>query len=171
MLSQSSSIVEKYDIMCQQAHAKEQLMELQYDLFRLRETPEDQFRLQRVQTIIVNLIIKTRGLLDQSFKRYVKTCIYHPSEHYTDESKLKYPCYTRGKERFCEDMQSKDNIREKTLEDIWKSTHFQKLRDDISGCRKDCWDSTNAVLSIRFSAHGILGEPLRLLKEINFYTQ
>lgn len=71
----------------------------------------------------------------------------------------------------CPDIEGVENVREKPLTDIWRSRSFQRLRRRVINCRRPCWDTSYAELSLRFRMHSTLADPHQLLGELNFYLR
>jgi len=71
----------------------------------------------------------------------------------------------------CVDMDSRLNVRDVPLDEIWKSKAFQELRDRVDKCRNPCWDTTNTEIAIRFSVSGILAELKTVLQDLTTYTR
>jgi len=69
----------------------------------------------------------------------------------------------------CEDIEGNENLRSKSLEEIWRSSSFQQLREQVHNCMSKCWDTTHTELNIRCSLRGFVKEFRQVLKEINFY--
>ena len=69
----------------------------------------------------------------------------------------------------CDNFDGNENIRNKSLEEIWKSQAFQQLRNLVENCNSQCWDTTHAELNIRCSRWGFMREFNQILKEIRFY--
>lgn len=71
----------------------------------------------------------------------------------------------------CVDMDSRLNVRDLPLDEIWKSKAFQGLRERVDSCRNPCWDTTNTEIAIRFSLSGILAELKTVLQDLTIYTR
>jgi len=69
----------------------------------------------------------------------------------------------------CDNFDGEENLRDKSLEEIWKSSSFQRLRQNVYNCNSCCWDTTHAELNIRCSAREFFKEFGQILKETNFY--
>jgi MoaA/NifB/PqqE/SkfB family radical SAM enzyme len=69
----------------------------------------------------------------------------------------------------CCDMEGTISVRNKPLEEIWRSAEFQQLRRGVRACDKPCWDTTNAELSLRFGVRGMLGEIGQTWRDLKFY--
>ena len=69
----------------------------------------------------------------------------------------------------CENFDGNENIRDKPLEKIWRSSSFQKLRQKVHACRANCWDTTHGELNIRCSLKGGVKEFSRIFKELDYY--
>lgn len=70
----------------------------------------------------------------------------------------------------CVDMDSRLNVRDLPLDEIWRSPAFQKLRERVDSCRNPCWDTTNTEIAIRFSLPGILAELKTVLQDLTIYS-
>ncbi len=90
----------------------------------------------------------------------------------------KLPCYAGyvscvidplGEVFLCCGIDGNESVRNKPLEEIWKSSSFQKLRNQVHNCKRDCWDTTNTELNIRCSVKGFIEEFSQVLKDIRFY--
>ena len=68
----------------------------------------------------------------------------------------------------CDNFEGKENLKEKPLEEIWKSSIFQRQRQAVHRCSAHCWDSTHAELNIRCSLRGLLEFP-QILREFYYY--
>ena len=88
------------------------------------------------------------------------------------------PCYAGyvscaidpfGRVSPCEDIEGVDSIRDKPLEDIWKSHSFRELCKKASNCSCNCWDTSHAELNIRCSTKGLVSEFGQILKDIDYY--
>lgn len=91
----------------------------------------------------------------------------------------KFPCYTGyvscvidpfGMISPCEDIDGVESIRDRSLEDIWKSSSFQELRNKVHNCY-NCWDTTHTELNIRCSIKGLVQEFGEIIKDINYYLK
>jgi MoaA/NifB/PqqE/SkfB family radical SAM enzyme len=69
----------------------------------------------------------------------------------------------------CCDMEGAISVRDKPLDEIWRSSEFQQLRRSVHTCDKPCWDTTNAELSLRFGLRGMLGEIGQTWRDLKFY--
>jgi len=75
----------------------------------------------------------------------------------------------RGMVAPCCDMESTINVRDKPLDEIWRSEEFQRLRHGVHACDRPCWDTTNAELSLRLGVRGVLGEIGQTWRDLKFY--
>ncbi len=75
----------------------------------------------------------------------------------------------RGMVTPCCDMEGPVNVRQKPLDEIWRSREFKELRRCVRTCSKPCWDTTNAELSLRCSIRGMLGEIGQTWRDLRFY--
>ncbi len=69
----------------------------------------------------------------------------------------------------CFDKDSALNVRERPLHEIWRSRAFHQHRQLVRNCATNCWDTTNAELSLRLSVRNLLREPLSTLRAVKFY--
>lgn len=69
----------------------------------------------------------------------------------------------------CDNLDSKENLKDMPFEKIWSSESFQKLRQSVNNCKSKCWDTTHAELNIRCSNLGFLKEFGQIYKEMRFY--
>jgi len=69
----------------------------------------------------------------------------------------------------CDGFKAKESIKNKSLEEIWNSKSFQRLRKKVDSCSCSCWDTTHAELNIRCFLSLSLKEISRSWKEINYY--
>ena len=69
----------------------------------------------------------------------------------------------------CPDIEGTENVREKPLTEVWRSPRFQRLRWKVRNCRRPCWDTSYAELSLRFSMRSTLTDPVQFIGELNFY--
>jgi len=69
----------------------------------------------------------------------------------------------------CDGFKAKESIKDKSLEEIWDSKSFQRLRRKVDSCSCSCWDTTHAELNIRCSLSLGLKEISQSWKEINYY--
>lgn len=69
----------------------------------------------------------------------------------------------------CADLDSTLNIRDRPLDEIWRSAEFQELRNRVDKCPGPCWDTTNAEIAIRFSWPGLLGELQSMRQDLRAY--
>ena len=88
------------------------------------------------------------------------------------------PCYAGyvscvidpfGRVSPCEDFDGIGNVRGKPLEDIWRSSSFQKLRKEVRACTSNCWDTTHTELNIRCSMKCIVQEFGQILNDMDYY--
>lgn len=70
----------------------------------------------------------------------------------------------------CDNFDGNENLRDKSLEEIWHSPHFQQMRKMVDDCDSYCWDTTHTELNIRCSSWRFIKELGRVLKETRFYT-
>lgn len=70
----------------------------------------------------------------------------------------------------CADLDSTLNIRDRPLDEIWRSAEFQALRSRVDKCSGPCWDTTNAEIAIRFSWPGLFGELRTMYQDLRAYS-
>ncbi|MBU0673507.1 MAG: radical SAM protein [Proteobacteria bacterium] len=133
--------------------------------------PEDMVLLQRELENVVNLA-NSKGIRTSSrpFLRGIpRLYLESPAQHTCYAGYASAALSPWGDLAPCVDMASSLNVRDMPLEEIWKSSAFQGLRDQVDRCRTPCWDTTNAEIAIRFSAAGLFGELATLRREIMTY--
>jgi MoaA/NifB/PqqE/SkfB family radical SAM enzyme len=69
----------------------------------------------------------------------------------------------------CDNSDSFENVRERSLEEIWRSAGFQRLREKVKSCPCQCWDSTHAEINIRCTNIGLLKEIRQVARELDYY--
>ena len=69
----------------------------------------------------------------------------------------------------CCDMEGSLSVKDKPLEEIWRSPEFQQLRSQVTRCSSSCWDTTNAELSLRLRIASLFGEFAQTWRDIEFY--
>jgi len=69
----------------------------------------------------------------------------------------------------CCDMEGAISVRDKPLDEIWRSEEFKQLRRQVSHCNSSCWDTTNAELSLRLRPASLIGDLLETWRDIGFY--
>jgi len=69
----------------------------------------------------------------------------------------------------CCDIAGNLSIRDKPLDEIWKSEEFHNLRRLVHRCNQQCWDTTNTELSLRLTLGSLLRGIGRTLRELKFY--
>lgn len=74
-----------------------------------------------------------------------------------------------GKVTPCDSTDNGLDVRKNTLEEIWNSGRFQKLRQNVQSCSSLCWDSTHAEINIRCANWGLFKEFKQAIRELNFY--
>ena len=76
-----------------------------------------------------------------------------------------------GKIGACCDFESSLSVRERPLDEIWRSEGFHKTREKVLHCKKYCWDTTNTEFSLRLNPRTMLFELPTMLKEFLFYLK
>lgn len=69
----------------------------------------------------------------------------------------------------CFDKDSTLNVRARPLHEIWRSRAFHQHRQLVRHCATNCWDTTNAELSLRLNLRTLFSEPRATLRAIKFY--
>lgn len=69
----------------------------------------------------------------------------------------------------CDNMDGIETVRDKKLEDIWRSYSFKQLRSKVHRCQSNCWDTTHAELNLRCSLYNSLKELDKILKDLDYY--
>jgi MoaA/NifB/PqqE/SkfB family radical SAM enzyme len=69
----------------------------------------------------------------------------------------------------CCDKDSGFNVREHTLDAIWRDPEFHKLRKQVYRCTADCWDTTNTELSLRLRPMALVGDFSRNWHDLRYY--
>ena len=66
-------------------------------------------------------------------------------------------------------MEGVVSVRDRPLEEIWRSADFQQLRLGVHTCDRPCWDTTNTELSLRLSVRSMLSEVGQTWRDLKFY--
>jgi len=136
-------------------------------------TKEDMLQLRLEITKFMRAISKT------NLKTLSKTYI-NGIPKVLNENNMGFPCYAGyiscaidpfGKVSPCEDFDGIENVRDKPLEDIWKSPSFQELRKRAHSCTSNCWDTTHTELNIRCSIKGLVWESGQILNDMDYYLR
>jgi len=69
----------------------------------------------------------------------------------------------------CCDMDSTECVRNRPLDEVWRSEAFHALRRKVHRCTSRCWDTTNTELSLRLRVRSLLGSTLRTWRDMKFY--
>jgi MoaA/NifB/PqqE/SkfB family radical SAM enzyme len=69
----------------------------------------------------------------------------------------------------CCDMESALSVRDKPLEEIWRSPEFHGLRKKVERCDSSCWDTTNTELSLRLRPGALIIDALQTWRDVEFY--
>lgn len=69
----------------------------------------------------------------------------------------------------CFDMLHGISVRDMPLDKIWKHELFQLYRTQVHRCRRPCWDTTNAELSLRLSPFSLFRDVCETIRDIEFY--
>ena len=148
-------------------HREKNLSSFDGFLFTKDDLPELRFEL--------NKLIKA---LSQSKLLTVSTFFLKGIVNLYNGQFRKIPCYAGyiscaidpfGRVSPCDNFDGNESLRNKSLEEIWKSSSFQRLRQKVHNCTSKCWDTTHTELSIRCSLRRFIQEFGQILKEIGFY--
>lgn len=69
----------------------------------------------------------------------------------------------------CCDKDSYFNVKENSLDCIWRDPEFHKLRKQVHTCTSKCWDTTYTELSLILRPSHLLLNFIRNLRDIKFY--
>ena len=69
----------------------------------------------------------------------------------------------------CADMDGSLSVRQRPLDEIWRSREFHEQRRRVQSCDSACWDTTNTELSLRLRPTALVGEFLQNWRDIKFY--
>jgi MoaA/NifB/PqqE/SkfB family radical SAM enzyme len=69
----------------------------------------------------------------------------------------------------CFDKAPCANVKDRPLDQIWRSPAFQRHRAVVRNCDQACWDTTNAELSLRLSFRNLLKEPRKTYRTVRYY--
>ncbi len=69
----------------------------------------------------------------------------------------------------CADMDGILSVRQRPLDEIWRSREFHEQRRRVQSCDSACWDTTNTELSLRLRPTALVGEFLQNWRDIKFY--
>lgn len=75
----------------------------------------------------------------------------------------------QGNVAACFDKPGAANVRETPLHEIWRGSAFQRHRQLVRNCTTNCWDTTNAELSLRLSPLSLVRYPRDTVRAIRFY--
>lgn len=75
----------------------------------------------------------------------------------------------RGEVSPCCDLDARETVRDRPLDDIWFGREFHTLRRRVVDCPGGCWDTTNTELSLRLSARGLLADVRTQWQDLGFY--
>jgi MoaA/NifB/PqqE/SkfB family radical SAM enzyme len=75
----------------------------------------------------------------------------------------------QGNVAACFDKAGAANVRERPLDEIWRSDAFQQHRQQVRHCDANCWDTTNAELSLRLNPLTLLRYPRDSMRAVRFY--
>jgi len=71
----------------------------------------------------------------------------------------------------CCDMDGTLSVRDRPLDEIWRSEEFAALRDRVHTCGRSCWDTTNAELSLRLTVRSLFCELAQTWRDMGFYLK
>lgn len=133
---------------------EENLDELEGEIGKLAEAAAKS-RLQTTSRIFLNGIVSLYRHPRTGFRCYAgyAACAINP----------------QGRVSPCCDVEGAISVREKPLDEIWRSAEFQQLRQCVHTCDRPCWDTTNAELSLRLGIRGMLGEIGQTWRDVKFY--
>jgi MoaA/NifB/PqqE/SkfB family radical SAM enzyme len=69
----------------------------------------------------------------------------------------------------CSDMDSSFNVKEQSLDAIWRDPQFHALRKRVHACRSACWDTAYTELSLWLRPQAMVLGLLRNWKDVKFY--
>jgi MoaA/NifB/PqqE/SkfB family radical SAM enzyme len=69
----------------------------------------------------------------------------------------------------CCDLDSSLSVRDRPLDEIWRSAEFQALRAKVCRCESACWDTTNTEFSLRLRPTGLFRQFLQTWRDVGFY--
>ncbi len=69
----------------------------------------------------------------------------------------------------CSDIHSQFNVKEQSIEDIWRDPGFQLLRRQVCSCNAACWDTAYTELSLWLRPSRLALSLVRNLRDIRFY--
>ena len=69
----------------------------------------------------------------------------------------------------CADMDGALSVRQRPLDEIWRSPEFHAQRKRVQSCNSACWDTTNTELSLRLRPTTLAGEFLQNWRDVKFY--
>jgi len=69
----------------------------------------------------------------------------------------------------CSDFGEGINVREMSLEQIWRSPRFHEIRRKVHTCSSNCWDTTHTELSLRLSTRSRAASLSDTWRDLRFY--
>lgn len=69
----------------------------------------------------------------------------------------------------CCDMDSELTVRDRPLDEIWRSPEFEAMRARVRTCSQSCWDTTNTELSLHLSLRAMLADIPQTWRDVWFY--
>ncbi|HEO72626.1 MAG TPA: radical SAM protein [Candidatus Hydrogenedentes bacterium] len=69
----------------------------------------------------------------------------------------------------CTDMDGTLSVRERSLDEIWRSEEYHALRRQVAHCKCSCWDALYSELSLKLRPLALLKNGLRIWRELGFY--
>jgi len=138
-------------------------------LFTKEDIPQLRLEVKKFMTAISKTNLKT---LSKTYIRGIPKML--------NENNMRFPCYAGyvscaidpfGRVSPCEEIDGAESVRDKPLEDIWKSSSFQELRGRAYRCTSNCWDTTHTELNIRGSIKGLVWESGQILNDIDYYLR
>jgi MoaA/NifB/PqqE/SkfB family radical SAM enzyme len=76
----------------------------------------------------------------------------------------------QGNVAACFDKAGAANVRQQPLHELWMSDTFNQHRRLVRQCDANCWDTTNAELSLRLSLRTFLRYPVASLRSLQYYV-
>jgi len=90
----------------------------------------------------------------------------------------RFPCYAgyaacainpQGYVAPCCDITSTLNVKDQSLDEIWRSPQMSELRKKVFTCQSACWDTTNTELSLRLSLRSLFLDIPETWRDLHFY--
>lgn len=71
----------------------------------------------------------------------------------------------------CSDMDSEFNVNSMSIDKIWLSPEFHKLRQCVDACSSACWDTAYTELSLWLRPSSMIKHLWRNLRDVRFYFE